>query len=248
MSVTDLDIVLYASQNMPQSDSSTSGGDINSGVRVIFTDIAGTGRIKAVSTSIYDSGSLNIIGRDNVGLIINEAITLSGITPVAGSKNFDTILTCSTNALSSGDVTITEAFSGSGIGVIYSNESGFIKPFYDATANSNIGSNKTLYEKIFLKNNNYVDIFSGVGIVQINSGLYSLINFGLEKSQKYNESVSNRTVAPTGVTVYGSGTSGLEEPMMSNSYQGIWLKLNLNAGTELVKSSFYQISVTGQST
>ena len=74
MSVTDLDIVLYASQNMPQNDSSTSGGDINSGIRVIFTDIAGTGRIKAVSTSIYDSGSLNITGRDNVGLIIQMKV------------------------------------------------------------------------------------------------------------------------------------------------------------------------------
>ena len=39
MSVVASDIVVYASQNMPQDDLSTAGGAINSGIRLVFTDI-----------------------------------------------------------------------------------------------------------------------------------------------------------------------------------------------------------------
>tara|TARA_Y100001973_G_C5185142_1_gene327342 strand:+ start:1125 stop:1871 length:747 start_codon:yes stop_codon:yes gene_type:complete len=247
MSIIDSDIVLYASQNMPQSDSSTTGGEINSGVRVVFTDIAGYGKISAFSNNSNDTGNLNITGRDAVGIIKTDTIKLSGTTAVVGTQIFDTILVCSTDYFASGEISIQESSSNSGVGKIFPHESGFLKPFYDATANIAGGANKELYEKIFIKNNNLVNMFSGVSVTEVNSGLYNVVNFGLEKSQKYNESTSNRTVAPTGITNYGAGPSGLSEPIVSNSYQGIWLKLTLNAGTERIKSSFYEISVNGQS-
>ena len=48
MSILAQDIVFYASENMPTDDTLPAGGAINSGVRVVFTNIVNTGIIKAL--------------------------------------------------------------------------------------------------------------------------------------------------------------------------------------------------------
>ena len=51
MAVTSSDLVLYASANMPLNDNNTSGGAINSGIRVTFTDPSSAAQLIIFSSS-----------------------------------------------------------------------------------------------------------------------------------------------------------------------------------------------------
>ncbi len=248
MGILSSDIVFYASQYMPKDDDYPSGGVINSGVRVVFNDIKTTGIIKAFSDNIADTQNLTVVGRNANGNIVSDTISLNGATPVSGSQIFERILLASVNNFSSGLITIREGYSNSGIGYIYPKESGFLRPFYNSISEACCGNNKVLYEKIFIKNNNSSYDFLGTTITEINSGVYSNITFGLEKSQKYNEEVFDRTTAPTGVTSYGNGPSGIPNfHLGSKSYQGIWLKLDLPASTP-ASNDYYYLKIEGSST
>lgn len=245
MSIVPSDIVIYSSQNMPQDDSSVAGGVINSGIRVVFEDITNTGVINAVSDNALDTGNITVVGRDTVGIITSDTFQLNGISSVAGTQNFERIISCSVDQIASGNISVSGNIS---LGSIYQNESGFTRPFYDATANPNGGANKTLYEKVFIKNNNTTNALLNATVQEISSGLYSKIEFGLEKSQNYNESVANRLTAPTGVTSYGSGISGVSNTNISPlDAQGVWLKFQLDAG-DPAQDSFYQLQIAGGTT
>ena len=55
MSVSASDIVVYGSANMPEDDSSTSGGAIDTATKVIFTDISATDSVECVSDNAGDT-------------------------------------------------------------------------------------------------------------------------------------------------------------------------------------------------
>jgi hypothetical protein len=245
MSVTSQDIAIYTSQNMPQDDTSIAGGSINSGIRVVFTDIVSTGVISASSNSASDSGTLSIVGRDAAGVILSENISLSGTSDSIGVANFERILSCQLDSASNGTVSISGTQL---VGNIFPTESGFKRVFYDATANDGGGPDKTLYEKVFVKNNNSTTALQDGFISEVSTGLYSIIEFGLEKSYGYNESVVNRLTAPTGVTSYGDNSSGVADTNLGPlDAQGVWLKLFLAAGTSST-NSFYRLQVQGTTT
>jgi hypothetical protein len=248
MSITAEDIVIYASQNMPTDDSSLTGGDIDSNVRVVFTDIDATGTITAQSDNNADSGTLTVTGRNRYGSILSESFSISGTVAVSGSEVFERILIASIDSSPVGEVALSQTQDSSDIANIYSGETGFRRPFYDATANLVGGANKTLYEKVFVKNNSSTNALLSAGVVEVSSGLYSIVDFGLERSQQYTESIANRLTLPTGVPSYGSGLSGVPgSDINPSSYQGIWLKLDLVAG-EAAANSFYEIQVQGGTT
>ena len=245
MSIIASDIVIYSSQNTPKNDLTISGGDINSGIRVVFDDIANTGRVTAVSNSVSDTGNLTVVGRDVVGVVSYETFKLSGTVPGMGTKVFERIFSCITDVSCVGSVSIS---GDSIIGNIYPTESGFLRPFYDAKADHEGGLDKTLYEKVFIKNNNTTNALINATVEEVSSGLYGIIEFGLEKSQNYNESVANRLIAPTGVSSYGGAASGVADESISPlDAQGVWLRLTLTAGTPAA-NSFYELQVAGATT
>ena len=122
--------------------------------------------------------------------------------------------------------------------------SGFCRPFYDAT--SSLGSSKTLYDKVFVKNNNSITTLQGASVIEVSSGLYSNIDFGLEDSKQSNQTIANRTVAPTGIGGgFGVGPSGMVgSTLAAADYQGVWLKMSLAAG-ESAANSFYEVQISG---
>jgi hypothetical protein len=243
MSVSQTDIVFYSAQNMPQDDSSLVGGDINSGVRVVFTDISTTGLISASSSNSGDTSNLTVTGRNSAGILLSENIELSGTSSVSGSQVFERIISCTVDSIASGDINI----SGSSlVGTIYQNESGFRRVFYDATANAAGGSDKTLYEKVFIKNNNAFSALNNVSVSEVVTGLYSIVQFGLENIKQSTETTIDRLTSPTGVSVFGSGASGLPQDGYLNplDYQGVWLELFLEDGASS-NNSFYRLQVQG---
>jgi len=247
MSVTSSDIVVYASQNMPEDDTTISGGAIDSGVRVVFTDIVATDTIQATG-SASDSGTLTITGRNAAGAVVTESLGLSGTTIVSGTQSFERILKVFNDEAASGTITLQDATTDANIGSIYANESGFRRPYYGATANAVGGGDKTLYEKVFVANNNSVNALLSTSIAEVSSGLYTNIDFALESTIKDTTSATDRTTAPTGVGIYGVGPSGIPGTDLNPlEYEGMWLKFSLTAGTAAA-NSYYQFTVDGSST
>tara|TARA_R110000824_G_scaffold10866_5_gene47616 strand:- start:10109 stop:10825 length:717 start_codon:yes stop_codon:yes gene_type:complete len=232
--------------NKPTSDSTLAGGDINSSIRATFDDPSSTVAINFLSTSAIDVQDVSVTGRNAGGTIIGETVTLNGTNTVATSNTYERILTC---VLSSGAAGVITA-SGNGVNKLTDipvAESGFCRPFYDATASSS--ASKTLYDKVFVKNNNGTSTLNNATLIEVSSGLYSKIDFGLEAIQNSSQTVTNRTTAPTGLAgvalVYGAGPSGMVgDELVAENYQGVWLQLSLSAG-ETATNSYYQVQVSG---
>lgn len=247
MAVTSSDLVLYASANMPLNDSTTSGGAIDSGVRVTFTDPSSAAQLIIFSSSASDtSQTLALKGRNPAGSIITESMSLDGTTNVTSSNTFERVLTAELSDVGVGNITV----SGNGVNKIAEipiGESGFLRPFYDATAD--VSTSKALYEKIFVKNNNTSSTLDGATLIPVAStGLASQITYGIENGKASPQSVTDRTTAPTGVDSFGSGASGVYPNgtgiLSAYDYQGFWLKLSIDANNSSI-NSFYEIQVSG---
>lgn len=243
MSVSGADLVIYNSLNTPVNDTSTAGGNIDASMRATFDDPTSAVTISFVSTSVSDTQSVAVTGRNTAGDIASETVSLDGTTTVATSNTYERILTC---ALSSSSVGVVTA-SGTSVNKltdIPTGETGFRRPFYDAT--SEVSSSKNLYEKVFIKNNNSINTLNNATLVEVSSGLYASIEFGIEDNKQSPQTISNRTTVPTGIGGgFGSSPSGLVgNQLTAADYQGVWLKLSLSAG-EAANNSYYQVQVSG---
>lgn len=95
MSVTNNQVVIYGSANMPEADSLTTGGAIDLTKRVMFADLpyqgltgsANTDSLDVVSGTSGDSGvHVLVTGRDSTGAIVTPAfITTTGTTVLAST-------------------------------------------------------------------------------------------------------------------------------------------------------------------
>jgi hypothetical protein len=246
MAVAGTNIVVYAAADMPTSDSATTGGAVDSGIRVTFTDIIATDQIEVVSASASDTQNMTIAGRAADGTSLSETITLSGTTVVTTSSSFERVLSATLVSAAVGTVTVRDADTDEAIASIPQYESGILRPFNSATANAAGGAAKTLYEKCFIKNNNASSALLSTTVVEVSSGLYTIMTFGLEDSLNSIQTVTDRTTAPTGVTGgFGSASSGLPVTNLTpTDSNGMWLKLELAAGAS-AQNSFYQFQVNG---
>ena len=215
----------------------------------------------AYSTSNVDINTLTVYGRNNAGSIVNEAITVSGTgLSLGGSTTFSGIFNAPlSHATGFGLITVSGS-SQNVVAKIPINESGFRLPFYAAT--SAAGSSKTFYEKVFVKNRSGSSTLNTANVIQIaDTGVSSKITFGLENGKSCpgpfllsgvgpTGLVANRLTVPSHVDSFGSGTSGVWPSGTGNleptAYQGIWLKLSLDAG-EGKLDSFYEINASGMS-
>ena len=152
MSVANTDLVIYTASGMPENNTSIVGGDINSGIRASFDDPSSASPIIIYSSSGTDtSQNLTLTGRTAAGTIISESLALNGTSNVTSTYTYGRILKATLDAITVGDITV----SGSTVNKITDipvGESGFRRPFYDATAS--VDTAKTYYEKVFITNNN----------------------------------------------------------------------------------------------
>jgi hypothetical protein len=253
MSVSASDIIVYGSANMPEDDTSTSGGAIDTTAKIIFTDIAATDDVEILSASGSDtSQTVTITGRDAAGNIVSETETLNGTTPVTTTQTFERILKIVCSSSSHGTITIRRESDDATIATMENGIDTVRRPFYDATAEASGGSSKVFYEKVFIKNTNGSKDLLSAGI-QGTSDPSSKLAFDLEDATNDNNSVSNRLTAPSGGDMLGSPTfndSKKSVPgsnLASGEAIGVWLQLTLAAGTAAAKTT-YTLQVTGSTT
>ena len=252
MPIASSQLVFYASSGMPINDTYRSGGDINSGIRIMFNDLDASTTITTYSSDIRDINTLTVSGWNNSHTVIGESITVSGTGHFTGSSTFSGILGAKlSHATGLGNITVSGT-SQNNIGTVYVNESGFQRSFYLAEAG---GSPKTFYEKVFIKNNSQSTELSLAYVRSTGTGLMNTkIIYGLENGKALapsgagvEESVANRLTAPSNVSSYGSGVSGVwpsrAGSLLPTDYQGIWLKYSLDAD-EIAYGPYY-IDISG---
>ena len=97
MSVSSSDLVIYGSQNIPESDSGTSGGAISTTCRYVF-DSSTLANLLEDSVEVLSSNAgdttqtCSVFGRNSAGSIVSEVLTLNGTTQVSGATTFERIL------------------------------------------------------------------------------------------------------------------------------------------------------------
>ena len=255
MAVINNNLVFYASSGMPINDTYRSGGEINSGIRVMFTDLDDSTTITTYSNDIRDQNTVLISGWNNSQAVIGESIDVDGTGHTTGSSTFSGIL-CAKLEHATGTGTITISGTNENIvGRIPIRESGFQRPVYLATS---VGGSdpKLLYEKIFLKNNNTSSTLSNAAVMSTGSVLANIVGWGLENGKSVfpsgdgvEESTANRVTAPSNVSSFGSGhlISGVWPSGTGNlgptAYQGIWLKATLPA--DQIFNGVFDIKASG---
>ena len=254
MSVVSGDIVVYAAANMPEADTGAVGGAIDATTKIVFTDIGTTDQVAAVSDSATDtSSSLLITGRSAGGSIVTDTITINGLMNQTGTVAFERILKVEEQAgAHSGTITVHQANepTNTAIGTLPSGVTSFRRPFYGAVANVSGGDDKDLYEKVFIKNNNITNALLSM-TVEATSDPSGLLGFDLEADQNGTGLLGQRLgITPTGVL--GSGFTdtlkGIPNTDLSaGSGVGVWLHLDLNAGTSAAKTT-YTLNVAGNTT
>lgn len=251
MPLTESDIQYFASANMPENNSSTSGGAIDLTTKVLFTDISTTDNVTVKSDNAGDVSAITITGRLASGIIDNEILTLTGTTRVVGSKNFERILKVEMSSDPSGIVVVTRDNSPTYTNI--ASLSGTIKNarrlFYDSGADVSGGSSRDFYEKVFVKNTHSTLALTNA-VINEYSDPSGMITFDLEDAKNDTNSVASRlNTSPTGMLSSFSGSSKSVPGTYLGAGEsiGTWLKLTVAAGASPGKST-YTIRLTGNST
>lgn len=94
MSVYPVEVILYGSANMPETDGTTVGGAVDLTRRISFSDMATAGLLDFVSSSASDTATkIQVSGLDASGIQQTPAAaTLNGQTKVAGTQTFGRLL------------------------------------------------------------------------------------------------------------------------------------------------------------
>lgn len=251
MSVSASDIKIYAATGMPEDNTTVTGGTINSGIRVVFEDIATTDQVRVSGDNTADTGNLTIWGRNAAGQIISESRGISGVGFDTTGLSFERILKMYLDdSTFIGNVTVYDETTETLITTMEPGVTGIRRPFYDVAADAIGGSQRVFYEKVFIRNNNSTNALLSTQVEEISSGLFNDVDFGLESGgMGGNQVIAQRLdTPPTGVTTFGNGPVSLPATdLEAVSHIGMWLKLTLNAGAA-AQNSYYQFKVTGNTT
>jgi hypothetical protein len=163
MSVIAGDLVLYGAANMPEDDSSLTGGAIDLSTKIVHTALAAADTIDAVSDDALDTDQVYTIhGYDAAGSKKTEDLSLAGLTKDEGSQTFERItkIVKKSGSALAGTVTFTRHTGGSTIVTMESaadaaagTEIDAVRtPFYGLASDPD--NTKTAYEKVFFRNNN----------------------------------------------------------------------------------------------
>ncbi len=251
MSVTAAELIVYGSANMPEANATTSGGAIDTAVKMLFTDISATDGVEFVSSNGADTMNITVTGRNAAGAIVAETVALTGTSPTTSTTaTFERILKVVLASTAAGTVTVRKASDNVTIGTLEAGITSLRRLFYDAAADATGGSSRSFYEKVFVKNTNGTTTLTNAQIAE-QADPTGNITFDLEDAVDDTNSVADRlNTVPAGMlgsfdnttkTVPGGGN------LAAGSRIGVWVKLTLAAGTAAAKST-WTLRTTGTTT
>lgn len=250
MPITNDDIVIYGSQVMPEDDTAQQiGGGIDLTTVMTFVDAVSLSSVEVVSSSAADTTqTLTITGRRQGGSIVTETRTLNGTSVVAFPGTWERFLKFELSGVAAGVVTVRRLGNTLDFAIFNPGVTTVRRPFYLASADAAGGVDREFHEKVFIRNNNAtLDLTEATVIEASDPG--SNITFALETSldgSDTNGAGNNRLVAPGGYSFTSANKPvANSQNLLSESAQGVWLKLDIPAGTAPAKNT-YTLRVTGK--
>lgn len=237
MPISTSDLRIFASANMPEDDTSLSGGAIDRTTTLKAMTLSGATIPRAVSTNAADnSQTVTITGRDNSGAIVSDNVNLNGTTQQAFTTTFNSILKIQVSASTTGKTQIYESNGTTLVVTIDTDDTtnGTLnnrRPFY--AASSDPGNALLRYEKVYIYNDH--DTLTHIGVsATLSSDPQDVVTIGVEASA--NQSTTNRLTAPSSVTF--SDPSVIDGDLAPNSGLGIWIEYSLGAAQSGFESTF----------
>lgn len=234
MPIVASDLVAFSSANMPEADTGTSGGAIDTASRPELTQFAAPAIVQIVSDGA-DTRTVTVTGRLASGVIDTEAIVANGTTPVNGAKTFERILKLVTTSNGTRTISVKEGAGGTTRATITPNETTRRIMFYDSA--SGAGS-LVRYEKFFWRNG-HATLALTSATVTLTADPAARMKISLAASKGDSGSVANRLTSP-GLTFVDdsvaqnvpTGNVGATENI------GVWVEQTLPGSDPPTKTTF----------
>lgn len=244
MPIAESDLHAYGAANHPEDESSSVGGAIDLGTKIVFTDIAATDEVEAVSSAGGDTMNLTVRGRNAAGEIVTETKALTGTSPITFSSMgaIERFLSATLASTASGTVTIRRATGDTTIATMEPGIDHVRRLFIEAFSDPD--SAKEYHEKFFFKNEH--GSLTGTNAEIREASAYSAddsetMEFAVEDAVDDTGTAANRLTEPTGIT--GDGFSGSAKDLPGSALAageaiGVWVKMTLPAGNGPVKNTY----------
>lgn len=238
MPIAATDLKAYQSANMPENDTTTSGGAIVTTGLVEFTDLAANDDVEAVSDNVADTMTLTVTGRNGAGAIVSEAKALTGTTAVVFSTLgvLERFMKAVLASAAAGTITIRRSPAGATVATLAPGKLSTRRLFYDSASESAI---TTRYEKFFWKNE-HASLTLNAAKVKLTADPAATIRIGLAVAKDDMVSVANRKTAPGGVTFVDDAVD-INVPgttLEAGTAIGVWVEMQRAADAVPVKNTF----------
>lgn len=246
MSVVAGDLKAYQAANMPEDDTSTVGGAINTAGMVVFTALAASDAVEAISDNAGDTMNITVTGRSAAGDIVSETKALNGTTVISLSTlgTIERVLKIVLASSATGTVTVRRDSGGATIIAIPAGITSVRRLFYDAASEA---SQTVRYEKIFLKNTNGTSSLTNATI-QATADPATTIEIGAAPSKDDSATATNRKTAPATVSFVDTTTQAVPGDVLGAGVAiGVWVKMTRAADAAAIKNTF-TVQLAGTST
>lgn len=218
------DMVLYASANMPSDDSATSGGAIDPDSRLVFVQpVSVPASIEVVSSAAGDTTQqLTVRGRNTLGAIVTQTVTLTGTTAVDLTTlgQVELVLKASLNSDCTGTVTVRTDGAVQTIGEIPPGERSFVAVHREGQASA--AEVEDFYYKGFWKNTGAGTLTTPV--VSETDDPASRATFALAATVNDSASVANRKTAPA--LTFDNNPKNVPASLTPGDAIGVWFKFS----------------------
>jgi hypothetical protein len=240
MAITAADIVAWGSAVMPIDDTVLNiGGAIDLTKKIIFNRVGAAAAMEALSSNGGDNTqTLNADFLTPAGVLDSEVHNLNGLAVVNYVKQEGVMLRLTKNADSAGIVTFRKAGAGATIATLEAAVRIVTVPFFNE--NSDSSTQKTYYDKIFIKNQHGSLSLTSAAVV-LQADTQGVISFALDPALNGNSSNgagNNRQVAPAGYVFNTAQKAIPGNTFTFGSAIGVWLKCLLPIGKTAFDTTF----------
>lgn len=250
------DLVAFASNAHPETDSGASGGVIDLLRRIDFTQIVANDTVYAISDNGGDTQNLTVEGRGTDGALKSETKTMTGVTGIdlTTLATVERILDAELASPAIGIVTVgrgTDAAKGPDIRDIPATERGFLM-FLRKAASDPVSIVK-YYLKFFWKNIHSTEALTTAKVKQ-NADSETRVTHLLANSKDDSATSTNRVTAPGAGDTQDPDTFDDTDKSVPGTDLGfgiaigVWLEVDLAAADPAHgRTSLYTSELTGES-
>jgi hypothetical protein len=247
MSIVSTDLQLFASVNMPDIDTGTNGGAIDTLRRVAFVQIAANDDIEVISSSASDTQNCTITARDATGAVTSQTAALTGTTAkifstMGAAGVVERVLQVELASVAIGTITVRRSVAGATVGVIAIGERGFMALFRKISSDPTVQINR--YTKVFWKNAHATLSLLGA-LVKQSADPDARIMHVLAASQNDSTTTTDRTTAPAG-TFDDTDKAVPGTDLAATAAIGVWLRVQLPIADPPHRTT-YDTQITGSS-